>query len=153
MSTTSHNLLGFFPYKMDAKGRVSIPGDWRAEIANGMLLLLLSSNEKLPTLRVLTESEFEKMKKEVDDSDLSPADKRKMLGALSERCTKTSINDQGKLSIPKNLLSHPGLEYGESLGLCGRGDYIEILNEENYQKLRSTQEPVIEALDANFGFF
>jgi len=153
MSIKNYSLTGSFPYKMDAKCRVSIPGDWRNQIGNGELQLLQSSNEKLPTLRVLTQFEFEKMQSEVDESDLTPAKKRAILGALFERCNKTYINEQGKLSIPKALLNHPGLEASGALQLCGRGDYIEILNEGNYKKLRAATEATIDEIDEDFGFF
>lgn len=153
MSIASYSLTGFFPYKMDAKGRVSIPADWRSQIGNSELQLLQSSNEKLPTLRVLTVCEFKKMQEEVKQSDLTPAKKRAILGALFERCHKTYINEQGKLSIPKILLDHPGLVAGETLQLCGRGDYIEILNEANHKKLRAATQPTIEEIDEQFGFF
>lgn len=153
MDTKNYKLGGFYPYKMDTKGRVSVPSDWRAQIGNGELQLLQSSNEKLPTLRVLTESEFAKMQSEVEESDLSFAQKRAYLGAFFERCTKTHINDQGKLSIPKALLDHPSLVAGEPLVLCGRGGYIEILNESNYKKLCTAREATIENLDEEFGFF
>jgi len=64
------------------------------------------------------------------------------------------MNEQGKLSIPKALLDHPGLIPGEGLVLVGRGDFIEILNEENHRQLRAAHEASIIA-DANeeFGFF
>lgn len=153
MSIKSYSLTGSFPYKMDAKCRVSIPGDWRSQIGNGELKLLQSHNEKLPTLRVLTQSEFEKMQSEVKESDLTPAKKRFLLGALFERCHKAYINEQGKLTIPKALLDHPGLVAGETLQLCGRGDYIEILNEQNHKKLYAATQATIDELDADFGFF
>lgn len=153
MSIKSYSLTGSFPYKMDAKCRVSIPGDWRSQIGNGELQLLQSSNEKLPTLRVLTQSEFEKMQGEVEESGLTPAKKRAILGALFERCHKTYINEQGKLSIPKALLEHPGLVAGKSLQLCGRGSYIEILNEANHKKLYAATQATIEEIDEDFGFF
>lgn len=153
MSTKSHSLGGNFPYKMDAKCRVSIPSEWRTEIANGVLRLMVSSNEGFPTLRVLTEAEFEKMQQEVNDSERSPAQKRSILGMIFERCTKTHINEQGKLSVPKAQLEHPGLVPGEGLVLCGRGDFIEILNEDNHQKLRAAQDASIKDFNDEFGFF
>ena len=76
-----------------------------------------------------------------------------MLGTLFERCTKTHINEQGKLSVPKALLDHPGLKPGEGLVLCGRGGYIEILNEDNYKKLCIARQSTIEELDVDFGIF
>ena len=153
MSAKSYSLGGFYPYKMDAKCRVSIPSDWREEIAGGVLRLLVSHNEKLPTLKVLTESEFERMQGEVKESELSPAKKRVILGALFERSTKAHINEQGKLVIPKALLEHPHLVPGEGLVLCGRGDFIEILNEDNHQKLCAAREATLTELDEDFGFF
>ncbi len=153
MSTKSYSLGGEYPYKMDAKCRVSIPSDWRVEIGNDLLLLMVSHNHKIPTLRVLSESEFEKMQSDVKESDLSPANKRLMIGRMFKKCTKTHINEQGKLSIPKGLLEHPGLEAGATLMLCGSGGYIEILNEDNYDKLEKAITPSLEELDAEFGFF
>ena len=154
MSSPSHSLGGFFPYKMDAKCRVSIPSDWRTEIANGVLRLLVAHDEKIPTLKVLTESEFEKMQRDINDSEsMTPAQKRTMLGALFERSTKTHINEQGKLSIPKAQLDHPGLTPGDGLVLCGRGNYFVIFNEENYSKLNAAREATLESLDADFQFF
>ncbi|MGJ8676480.1 MAG: division/cell wall cluster transcriptional repressor MraZ [Akkermansiaceae bacterium] len=153
MSAKSYSLGGFYPYKMDAKCRVSMPADWRDEIGAETLRLLVSHNEKLPTLKVLTESEFERMQQEVNDSAMTPAKKRAMLGALFERTTKTHVNDQGKLVIPKAQLEHPQLKPGEALVLCGRGDFIEILNEENHQKLCAAREATLAELDEDFGFF
>ncbi len=154
MSTANHSLGGFYPYKMDTKCRVSIPSDWRAEIANSILRLLVAHDEKVPTLKVLTESEFGKMQRDINDSErLNPAQKRTMLGALFERSTKTYMNDQGKLSIPKAQLDHPGLTPGNRLILCGRGNYFVIFNEENYNKLEAARKSTLEELDAEFQFF
>lgn len=154
MSTQNYSLGGEYPYKMDAKCRVSIPSDWRAEIGNDLLRLMVSHNHKIPTLRVLTESEFEKMQIEINASEkLTPAQKRFMVSNLFKKSTKTHINEQGKLSIPKVLLDHPGLKPGASLMLCGSGGYIEILNDENYKNLEAAIMPSLEDLDADFGFF
>ena len=154
MSTQNYSLGGEYPYKMDAKCRVSIPSDWRAEIGNDLLRLMVSHNHKIPTLRVLTESEFEKMQEEIKASEkLTPAQKRFMVSTMFKKCTKTHINEQGKLSIPKVLLEHPGLTPGASMMLCGSGGYIEILNDENYKKLEAAIMPSLEDLDEDFGFF
>ena len=114
---------------------------------------MVSHNEGLPTLKVLTEPEFERMQEEVNVSELTPAKKRIILGALFERSVKTHINDQGKLVIPKAQLDHPGIVPGQPLVLCGRGGFIEILNEENHEKLRAAREATLAELDEDFGFF
>lgn len=159
MDTKSYSLGGEYPYKMDAKCRVSIPSDWRAEIGNDALRLMVShshvsDSQKIPTLRVLGNAEFENMQKLVDENEkLTTLQKRLMISTMFKKCTKTHINEQGKLSIPKGLLAHPGLKPGETLMLCGSRGYIEIFNEDNYEKLEKAIAPSIEDLDAEFGFF
>ncbi len=148
MSIEGHDLGGFFPHKMDAKCRVSIPSEWRSEMSNQVLRFMQSKNEGLPTLRLLTEIEFRRMLQDIEDrQDWTPAKRRKARGMVFERCVKANINDQGKLSIPKQLCERPGLEAGEVLCLVGRGDYVEILNEENYQKLKIETESFEDELD------
>lgn len=159
MSTKSYSLGGEYSYKMDAKCRVSIPSDWRAEIGNDVLRLMVSNNHvsetlKIPTLRVLGDAEFESMQKLVHENEkLTTPQKRFVISNLFKKCTKTHINEQGKLSIPKGLLEHPGLVAGATLMLCGSGGYIEILNQDNYDKLEKAITPSLEALDVEFGFF
>ena len=152
MSIESHSLVGAYPYKMDAKCRVSIPVDWRAQMGNGLLRLMVSSNENQPTLRVLTECEFKKMLDEIEDLDWTPGKKRKARGIVFARIVKTHLNEQGKLSIPKQLCERPGLVAGEGLYLVGQGDYIEILNEENYLKVNAAWESVEDEM-SDLGFF
>jgi len=147
MSIEGHNLGGFFPYKMDAKCRVSVPSEWRMEIGNEALRFFQSSNEGVPTLRLLTEVEFRQILQDIEDRDWTPAKRRKARGLVFERCVKASINDQGKLSVPKTLCERPGLVGGEVIYLIGRGDYIEILNEENYKKVKVSDEAFEEELD------
>jgi len=148
MSIEGHDLGGFFPYKMDAKCRVSIPSEWRTEMSNQVLRFIQSKNEGFPTLRLVTELEFRRMLQEIEDQESwTPAKRRKARGMVFERCVKANINDQGKLSIPKHLCERPGLVAGEVLSLVGRGDYIEILNEENYQKVKAVSESFEDELD------
>ncbi|NWK56298.1 hypothetical protein HW115_11805 [Verrucomicrobiaceae bacterium N1E253] len=139
---------------MDAKCRVSIPSDWRMEIGGGVLRLLVSHNEKLPCLKVLTVAEFEKMQHDINtDEDMSAAERRLMIGMLFERCTKTQINEQGKLSIPKALLEHPEVNTGEEIALCGRGNYFEILSLENHKQLTAVSTERMAALNEKLGIF
>lgn len=154
MSTENYSLGGFYAHKVDAKSRVSIPSDWRMEIGVGVLRLLVSHNEKLPCLKVLTVAEFEKMQHDINtDEDMSAAERRLMVGMLFERCTKTQINEQGKLSIPKALLEHPGSATGEEIALCGRGNYFEILSLGNHEKLTAVSTERMAALNEKLGIF
>lgn len=152
MSIGSYSLGGVYPYKMDAKCRVSIPVDWRGEIGGGLLRLLEASNEDQPIIKVLTESEFERILNDIEAREWSPAQKRKARGIVFERIVKTHLNDQGKLSIPKQFCERPGLVAGKGLYLVGRGDYIEISNEESHLKIKAASESFEEEM-SELGIF
>jgi len=153
MGIKGHNLIGAFPYKMDAKCRVSIPGDWRRELDKEELFLLQSSYENVPTLRVLTETEFGNILQQIEESGMTVAKKRIARGLVFEKCVKAKLNDQGKLSVPKNICDHPGIQASNGLVLVGRGDYVEIFNEENYEKVQEAQEKFVEDEMADLGIF
>lgn len=116
--------------------------------------LLVSHNESLPCLKVLTVAAFEQMQEDINsDEGMSAAERRLVSGMFFERCTKTQINEQGKLSVPKALLEHPAINTGEELALCGRGDYFEIISLENHKKLAAVSADRLAALNEKLGIF
>ena len=154
MNQSEHALQGAFEHKLDPKCRVSVPSDWRHVAGNGQLRLLQSSSYGLPTLRVLTEEEYDDMLLTVDGmEEWSPAQKKKMKGKLHSRCQKGSMSEQGKLLIPKAWCERPGIESGEAIKLVGRGTYFEILSLENYQIMKASEDEETDKLNEEVDFF
>lgn len=113
-----------------------------------------SSSYDFPTLRILTEEEYEDMLATVDSmEEWTPAQKKKMKGKLHSRCQKGSVSDQGKLLIPKAWCERPGIEPGEAVKLVGRGTYFEIFSLENYQAMKVKEDEETNALNAEVDFF
>jgi DNA-binding transcriptional regulator/RsmH inhibitor MraZ len=147
MSTTRHSLTGFHEYKMDPKFRVSIPVDWRAEKGE-TLRLQLSRRHDMPVIKVLTEAAFAHRVATIENSSLTPAQKDDMLGKLHMLCKDATLNEQGKLLIPKDWSEKAGLEADKEVFLAGRGKHFEVWNAENGQQMKDieTSAQVIDEL-------
>jgi MraZ protein len=131
VSITSQRHKGFHPYKMDPKFRVSIPTPWRPE-AGGALLLLFSKEHDLPVVKVLSQEAYNEKVERIQTSDKTPAEKSKMLGKLAMLCREVTLNDQGKLLVPKDLSEKAGIAADSEVVLVGRGIHFEIWSKSNF---------------------
>ena len=133
MHTTDHTYLGYQAYKMDPKYRVSIPTGWRP--ASGERLFLLSSKtHDMDMIKVLSQEAFDKRVQTVKESNLTPAEKSALLGSLSMLCREASVNDQGKLLVPKELSEGAGISAESEVMLVGRGLHFEVWNKEAHTR-------------------
>lgn len=134
VSTTAKRYLGYTPYKMDPKFRVSIPTNWRPA-AGEVLYLLSSTTYEMPLIKVLSQQAFDERVKIVEDSDLTPAKKTAMLGRLYMLCREASVNEQGKLLIPKEISEQTGFEAESEVVLVGRGLHFEVWSKPNHVRV------------------
>lgn len=133
MTAADQRYKGFTPYKMDPKFRVSIPTAWRPE-AGSMLFLLFSKTHEMPVIKVLSQEAFNERVETVKNSDLTPAKKQALLGSLSMLCREASVNDQGKLLVPKDLSEKAGISADTEVVLAGRGMHFEVWNKDNHER-------------------
>ena len=154
MRTYEHTLEGVYDHKLDPKCRVSVPSDWRASAEKGVLRLLRASKFEMPTLKVLTEMEFEAMLGQIDErGDWNFRQKQVMRDRLFSDCQRAKMNPQGKLLIPKGLCEINELELEGKVSLVGRGTYFELIKPENYEKIRVCEQEEIALLDSDMGIF
>lgn len=154
MRTYEHTLEGFFEHKLDPKCRVSVPSDWRVSAGKGILRLLRATKFGVPTLKVLTEEEFAANLSQIDGHEtMTNRQKQVMRDKLFSDCQKTKMNPQGKLLIPKALCELNGLDSEGQVALVGRGTYFELIQPENYEKIRVGEEEEIALLDSDMGIF
>jgi MraZ protein len=131
--------MGYTPYKMDPKYRVSIPTGWRP--TSGEVLYLLSSKtHDMPVIKVLSQLAFDERVKIVNDSDLTPAKKTAKLGQLSMLCRVASVNDQGKLLVPKDLSEAAGIAAESEVVLAGRGMHFEVWSKTNHGRVLEIEQ-------------
>ena len=133
MHTTDHTYLGYQAYKMYPKYRVSIPTGWRPA-AGERLFLLSSKTHDMDMIKVLSQEAFDKRVQTVKESNLTPAEKSALLGSLSMLCREASVNDQGKLLVPKELSEGAGISAESEVMLVGRGLHFEVWNKEAHTR-------------------
>jgi MraZ protein len=150
MITDDQRYKGFNPYKMDPKFRVSVPTAWRPE-ANAPLFLQFSISHELPVVKVLSEDAYNEKVALIKGSSKTPAEKSAYLGKLAMLCREVTLNDQGKLLVPKDLSEKSGIAAESEVVLVGRGNYFEVWSKTNFEVVLAIESrPVV---DDDLGIF
>ena len=136
MSKIGQPYLGFKPYAVDPKYRFAVPPAWRPE-GGEVLYLLFSLTAEMPMLKVLTQAGYDERVGIVERSDKGEAEKRQLLGRLAMRLREVSINEQGKLTLPKDLSEKAEIKPDSDIMLVGRHGHFEIWNKTLFER---TQE-------------
>lgn len=131
MSNTFQPYKGFKPFKMDPKYRVSVPSAWRPE-AGAPLFLLFSSEHDMPVVKVLSQLAYDERVARIKESNKTHAEKDQLLGRLAMLCRETTLNEQGKLLIPKDLSEMAGIAAESEVILAGRGLHFEVWSKSNF---------------------
>ena len=131
MSSTHQRYKGFKPFKMDPKFRVSIPASWRPE-AGASLFLLFSKEHEMPVVKVLSQEAYNEKVELIQGSDMTPKAKNQKLGKLAMLSREATLNEQGKLLVPKDLSEKAGIEAEGEVVLAGRGIHFEIWSKTNF---------------------
>lgn len=124
---------GFKSFKMDPKFRVSIPVAWRPQPGE-MLYLLFAKQYEMPVVKVLSQEAYNERVAVIKNSDKTPAEKSKRLGKFAMFCREATLNEQGKLLVPKDLSEQAGIEAEGDVVLAGRGIYFEIWSKSQFAK-------------------
>lgn len=135
---------------MDPKFRVSVLASWRPE-AGVPLFLLFSRDHEMPVVKVLSQEAYNERVVTIQGSDKTPAEKGKLLGKLAMRCREASLNEQGKLLVPKDLSEKAGITADSDVFLVGRGIYFEIWSKANFDTMLELETS--EEIDDDLGIF
>ena len=144
MGVPINSFEGVFDFKLDAKFRVSVPSEWRPARGEALPLRLLNwQTYQVPVRKALTDEAFVAMVASIDDSDLPAGVKGQRKGLLYSRNTPVTINEQGKLLIPKKLAKEHGLDSGGAVHLYGRGTNFDIVSPRDYAAMQTAEEALL----------
>ena len=145
MGVPRHSFEGFNDFKLDAKGRVSVPSEWRPQKGEVLHLRLLKwKTHQVPVLKALTDEAFAAMIRSIDeDPSLGAGQKGAKKGLIYSRNTPVTINEQGKLLIPKKLVGEQGLAPGGSVHLYGRGTNFDIVSPRDHEAMQKVEEALM----------
>lgn len=149
------DINGNYSYKMDPKFRVSVPALWRPLLGENFQLMKAKRREQ-PMIIVLTEADYNerlRLIREFEGADA--AAKRETEGMFHSMCRPASINDQGKMLVPKDLAEYAGIQAGAPVVLEGRGQHFAIWNPENYEvaQERVNEDEMIKEMAERLGVF
>jgi MraZ protein len=128
---------GTYDHSIDAKKRLSIPSDIRAQISRSedgkqdqgtYLYVTLGEGQ---ALCLYTEKEFERRAEQLDDSDRVPdeiLDYERMFYSLSRR---VELDKNGRVRLPENLLAMAKL--GSEVVLLGVKDHLEVRDRDQWR--------------------
>lgn len=114
--------LGDHQHTLDAKGRVSLPAKFRADMT-GRLVVAKGLDE---CLYVYPTEEYQRFVADLlAGSDFDPR-KRQLRRFFTSGAVETELDSAGRVSLPANLREYAGLE--KDVAVTGNGNRIEIWN-------------------------
>jgi DNA-binding transcriptional regulator/RsmH inhibitor MraZ len=150
VNTDYERYKGFHPYKMDSKYRVAVVSAWRPE-PGVPLFLLFSNTDGVPMVKVLTREAYRAKVDLILNSGKPPKEQGRLLGKLAMLCREATLNEQGKLLIPKDLSEQAGITADAEVYLVGRGIHFEVWSKTNFAPYLA--EAVEEDVDDDLGIF
>lgn len=130
------NLVGEFRYKLDAKGRLSLPSDFRKELPKNLMITLAPKND---SLYVFDADGFSAWVASLFDKDggFQPSNSRhvNMRKVLNSRAKKVDLDSSNRIGLSADLREAAGLD--KDVVLVGDTDHFEIWDAKRWDDFRS----------------
>lgn len=137
--------FGEFEYKVDEKGRVSIPPKFRQDL-RGEGMILMPGLE--PCITVYPASEWKKLAAALTTSQISHSKMRRLNRAMFAAAFSTRADGQGRIILPVPLREHAGITTDEVI-IAGANTYFEIWNKEQWESEKAiSQEEAWQILES-----
>ncbi len=137
--------FGEFEYKLDEKGRVLIPPQFRRELKEGVVLT--PGIEKCITVYPL--SEWKKLAATLTTGSVTRSKLRKLNRAIFATAFSLNIDGQGRIALPIPLRQYAGIE--EEVVIAGANTYLELWNKEQWEAEKAISQEqtwqIIESLE------
>ena len=126
------SFLGRFEFALDAKGRVSLPAEYRKKVEGTRFTLI---QFEMTHLTLFPDEVWEEVKARLAETRRGNPALKLMLREVMSRGTQVEPDKQGRILIPAFLKSAAKLD-GAVL-LVGQEDRIEIWNPKTYDELHT----------------
>ncbi len=145
---------GHKTYKLDPKGRVAFPSNWKTG-SNAIFKLLRAQRDGYTIIKCYTEASFAHMVNNVQEkaeaAGHSPQEIQKYIGIIIGTCFDAELNNQGKFPLSKEQREQ--LQVDEQVLMVGRGTFFELWKPEDYQAVYEIDAVQKLELDKLFGIF
>ncbi|MBI4535426.1 MAG: division/cell wall cluster transcriptional repressor MraZ [Ignavibacteriae bacterium] len=130
---------GSFEYSVDSKGRVNIPLRLRKYLSAEANATFTITRGFERSVFVYPQDEWATVERSIRELSPSEARERFFMRVLLQHATESQLDGQSRITIPKGLLEHAGIE--TEVMILGVLNHIELWNPALYKEyLKSQQE-------------
>ena len=136
---------GEFEYKVDLKGRVPLPPQFRRELKDGVILTQGIEG----CITAYPQAEWKKLATTLTGGPVTRSKLRKLHRALFATAFKVNCDGQGRVALPASLRQYAGVE--DEVVIIGANTYLELWNKERWESEKADSQEqawqIIESLE------
>jgi len=126
--------LGTYEYRIDEKGRISLPPRFRDELRQGLVM----TQGLESCLTVYSAAEWQKVSEKLASQSATRSKSRRISRFTFATAFMADIDAQGRVAIPTPLRKYAGI--GDVAIIAGVNTYFEIWSKENWEAESSLME-------------
>lgn len=135
--------MGEFHHNLDAKGRLIIPAKFREQLGDDFVLTRGMDG----CLFGYPQSEWAKLQEKLQTLPLTQKNARTFVRLLYSAATECELDKQGRINVPKPLMSHAALD--KACVLVGVANRIEIWSTERWEQFATDAESDFDEISEN----
>ena len=136
--------MGEYSHTIDAKGRVILPADFRAEL--GVSFIITKGLDRC--LFLYAQAEWEALAAKLRQLPLVWAEARALARFFFSSARSLECDKQGRFLVPANLRSYAGIALKQTVVLTGTDSRIEVWSKEQWRSYNDEVEPDVAAIAA-----
>lgn len=137
--------MGEYVHAIDAKGRVILPADFRAELGVSFIL-----TKGLDTcLFLYAQAEWEALAEKLRALPLAKPEARAIVRFFFSGARTLECDKQGRFLIPANLRAYANIALRQDVVLTGTDNRIEVWSREQWNRYSEEVEPDVTAIAAS----
>lgn len=136
--------MGEYSHTIDAKGRVILPADFRAEL--GVSFIITKGLDRC--LFLYAQAEWEALAAKLRQLPLVRAEARALARFFFSSARSLECDKQGRFLVPANLRSYAGIALKQTVVLTGTDSRIEVWSKEQWRSYNDEVEPDVAAIAA-----
>ncbi len=137
--------MGEYVHAIDAKGRVILPADFRAEL--GVSFIITKGLDQC--LFLYAQPEWDALAEKLRKLPLAKPEARAIVRFFFAGARTLECDKQGRFLVPANLRNYAGIQLRQDVVLTGADNRIEVWSKEQWMKYSDEVEPDVTAIAAS----
>jgi len=133
-------LMGEYMHSIDAKGRVILPADFRAELGDTFIVTKGLDG----CLFIYAQSEWDQLSEKLRQLPLAKTEARAFVRFFFAGARQVELDKQGRFLVPATLRQHASLQ--KDVVLIGVSSRIEVWSKEAWLKYNEDINPAVSAI-------